>query len=67
MARRDVLRVRVDHHELMAVDRLAAQRGLDRSALIRTLIREAGAMPPAPPPTTDELLAAAATLPPLPR
>jgi hypothetical protein len=60
MARRELLRVRLDRHEIAALDRLAAMRGgLTRSELVRELVREAAPSPP-PPPSLDELLAAAA-------
>jgi hypothetical protein len=57
MARRETLRVRRDHAELVALDRLAAAPGASsRSELVRTLLREASPVPP-PPPTIEELLA----------
>jgi hypothetical protein len=57
MARRDLLRVRLDRYELAAVDQLAATRGgLTRSDLIRQLVAEASPEPP-PAPSLGELLA----------
>jgi hypothetical protein len=56
MARRELLRVRLDHDEKVALDRLARARGgLTRSELVRVLLREASPVPP-PPPTIEELL-----------
>jgi hypothetical protein len=56
MARRELLRVRLDSDEREALDRLARARGgLTRSELVRDLIREASPVPP-PPPTIEELL-----------
>jgi hypothetical protein len=56
MARRELLRVRLDHDELVALDRLAAVRGAsNRSELVRALLCEASPVPP-PPPTLEDLL-----------